>query len=1355
MTDTSKYKKLSPIDHVLLRPEMYVGSVETQPIPMFIYDAATQRMKWETMQVNHGLLKIVDEILLNASDNIQNSKRGDKQTYIHITLTDNGDIAVENDGAGIPIARSKEHRLYIPEMVFGHLLTSSNYHNDETSTTAGRHGYGAKLTNILSHKFSVVCRTKGREFHMSWSDHMRKATAPRISAPPAGAKGRNMTLIKFSPDYQRFGYADNKISDDMKAVLYKRIMDLAAMFPSIEIKLNGVSFGFKNFKDYAMLYSIPNAEGEQPPKPFVFETKVGSVAFIPQHSPGPKRIVGVVNGVVTYNGGTHCNATMDLLNGTLEGIARRLRKKDKIMDANRVSRYFTSLIFLIQPQPKFDSQSKGRLVSSVTIPRVPRQELDEYLMSMPFLLASVNSMSSQLAAELNKEMGAGKRLSSKALLSSIAKLVDATTTRFDGKNPRTLIVTEGDSAKALALNSLSSEQKKYCGVYPLRGKLLNVRNKNLKRLKNCKELQDLFLALGLELGKKDINPKELRYQRLLIMTDQDADGSHIKGLVINAFEALWPRLLYRNPGYISLFSTPIVKIKLKKGGKETIPFHSYKEYHKWQRANPNTAYTAKYYKGLGTSTTAEGKEYFQHMEKNVMKLIVDSKDKSLLDSVFDSQEVEWRKEWMTKANAFTGDIDIDRSKPQLTITDFVHKEMVHFALLGNARSLAHSVDGLKPSQRKILWAMLRRTSNDSSKVAQLSGYISEVASFHHGEASLQDTIIKMAQNFTGGNNINYLVPEGQFGSRQQLGSDHAAPRYIFTKLSRFARVLFPPEDDPLLDYVDEEGTMVEPNHYVPVIPTLLCNGSVGIGFGFSSNIPSYHPVDVSAAVRAMINGEAAKQVVKRLVPWAVGFQGHVRRTADGSFWAVGKYSAFENNRVHISELPWGMSIESFRAHVSTLAANDMVHRIADYSGANHIDIDLVLEKDQASTWAEMESLLAISQKVYVNGTVFSPNGTLSPLESDLAPILQWHYDRRLDLYKKRRQRKLGLLDAERSRLESTLAFVTHFRAGKIDIVNATDESLVKVCQKLNMVRVDDGFDYVLKKPITFFTKTSLEKLQADIGKVKAEITALQKMTPVKIWLQELDRFDQHYLQYEEILNRSILKEQRPLRVTSGEVVPALKQPTLQVAPLQGRGSYTPPRVQAYQAIDPPPPRRRPQAEGEEGEAAGGAAAPAGPQRVLRRRRLGRRGIKRMTLDFVAENLPRFVPRTKAKAWRLSPATRGSSGWHTGDRKYILLSFPVIVPGKKAIRSTQLCSLPVPYDTLAACFFFLSYFSIRNFNFVLYLECLSPPPHPLRRLTTEPTSIDKSVCSLIPTFSCTAPLKQQKYMRITEQQAPSS
>ncbi|RNF25385.1 topoisomerase [Trypanosoma conorhini] len=1221
MTEAAKYKKLTPIDHVLIRPEMYVGSVETISTAMFVFDHDKGRMVWDTLKLNHGLLKIVDEILLNASDNLAN--KGARMTYIRVHITESGEITIENDGAGIPIVRSKEHKLYIPEMVFGHLLTSSNYDDASQTTVAGRHGYGAKLTNILSHRFSVFCRTRGKEFHMSWQDHMRKATAPRVSN--CDAKEKNVTRVKFLPDYERFGLRENKISHDMKRVLHKRVMDLAAMFPSIEISLNGTPFGFKSFHDYAVLYSAPISGGEMPPAPFVYESRNGAIAFVPSLTAGTRRVFSVVNGVVTHNGGTHCNAAQDILQSSLETVERALKKENKVIDTNRVLRHFTLLVFLVQVQPKFDSQSKARLVSSPTMPRVPKQELVEFLLRMPFLEAHVNTMTGQLAQELNKEMGAGRRMSSKTLISSITKLVDATTTRRDPRCIRTLIVTEGDSAKALAQNSLTSDQKRYTGVYPLRGKLLNVRNKNLKRLKNCKELQELFCALGLELGKIYKEADELRYQRLLLMTDQDADGSHIKGLVINAFEALWPSLLIRNPGFISIFSTPIVKVRLR--DKSTQSFFSLKEFHKWQRTHANVPYTAKYYKGLGTSTTAEGKEYFKDMDKHTMRLLVERNDHNLLDSVFDSQEVEWRKDWMTKANAYTGEVDIDRSKKALTVPDFVHKEMVHFALAGNARALAHAVDGLKPSQRKILWALLRRSSNEAAKVAQLSGYISEASSFHHGEMSLQETIIKMAQNFTGGNNINLLVPEGQFGSRQQVGNDHAAARYIFTKLSSFARMLFPSEDEPLLDYVEEEGQRVEPNHYVPILPLLLCNGSVGIGFGFASNIPPFHPLDVSAAVRSMISGESAKAVVRRLVPWAVGYQGEVRRGPEGEFIAAGSYQYYVDGRVHVTEVPWTLSIEAFRGHISHLASKDVVQRIADYSGANHVDIDLELTKGAVTTYAECESELLLTQRVYINGTVFSPNGVLTPLEGDLAPVLQWHYDRRLDLYKKRRQRNLGILEAELAREKSTLTFVNHFRSGKIDFVNATDESLVKTCGKLGMVRVDGSYDYVLRKPITFYTRTSLEQLGRKIVDTEKRIEKLKKTTPVQLWLDELDRFDRAFEEYEKTTVASILKERR-VHPPTGDVNRALQQPRLEVeepkAPSAG-GRGVPMRVKVRKYA-PPPPSKRPQLDGGRGGGGGNSAA-AVVARVKAAKRAARtKGVRKMLLDVVSQQVARAIPR---------------------------------------------------------------------------------------------------------------------------------
>merc|ERR1719453_892185 len=157
------------------------------------------------------------------------------------------------------------------------------------------------------------------------------------------------------------------------------------------------------------------------------------------------------------------------------------------------------------------------------------------------------------------------------------------------------------------------------------------------------------------------------------------------------------------------------------------------------------------------------------------------------------------------------------------------------------RSIPCVVDGLKPTQRKVVHCCFRRNLKSDVKVAQLTGYISEHAAYHHGEVSLQGTIIGMAQKFVGSNNVNLLVPSGQFGTRLMGGKDHASSRYIYTRLAPWTRTFFHPDDDQILSYKVEEGQSIEPKHYVPVLPLVLLNGVEGIGTGWSTSVPNYNP----------------------------------------------------------------------------------------------------------------------------------------------------------------------------------------------------------------------------------------------------------------------------------------------------------------------------------------------------------------------------------------------------------------------------------------------------------------------------------------------------------------------------------
>ena len=133
-------------------------------------------------------------------------------------------------------------------------------------------------------------------------------------------------------------------------------------------------------------------------------------------------------------------------------------------------------------------------------------------------------------------------------------------------------------------------------------------------------------------------------------------------------------------------------------------------------------------------------------------------------------------------------------------SDFVYKELVHFARYDVMRAIPSMVDGFKPTQRKIAFSAFKRGLKTDVKVAQFAGYVAEHSAYHHGEVSMQGSIVAMAQDFVGSNNINFLYPSGQFGTRLQGGKDAASARYIYTRLQPIARLIFHPDDDAILEY---------------------------------------------------------------------------------------------------------------------------------------------------------------------------------------------------------------------------------------------------------------------------------------------------------------------------------------------------------------------------------------------------------------------------------------------------------------------------------------------------------------------------------------------------------------------------
>ena len=284
------------------------------------------------------------------------------------------------------------------------------------------------------------------------------------------------------------------------------------------------------------------------------------------------------------------------------------------------------------------------------------------------------------------------------------------------------------------------------------------------------------------------------------------------------------------------------------------------------------------------------------MKKNDYEWTDKSDDK--MNLAFKKDQSDLRNDWLYK---YDQNNIIDGSENNIPIEKFVDNELIHFSNSDTLRSIGSICDGLKPSQRKILYCSFKRKLYKEIRVAQLAGYVSENAAYHHGEASLQSTIVGLAQNFVGSNNINILKPNGQFGTRIMGGSDSASPRYIHTELNRIVDLIYPSQDFPILTYNDDDGILVEPKYYVPIIPMVLVNGMKGIGTGFSTTIPQYNPKEIIKNIEYKLN----KQPYTIIHPWYKGFTGTIEKIHKKLYVTKGKYNIINKDTLVINELPIG------------------------------------------------------------------------------------------------------------------------------------------------------------------------------------------------------------------------------------------------------------------------------------------------------------------------------------------------------------------------------------------------------------------------------------------------------------------
>ena len=1118
------YVKLSPIEHVLKKPGMYVGDLDYRTEKQFIYSPHDKIIQ-KSISWSPGLYKIVDELVVNSYD----QSIRDQTLKIISTHLNEQTFSIFNDGIGIDVILHPVHKIYIPELIFANLLTSTNYDENEKRVTGGTHGLGAKLSAIFSLKFTIEVWDSTRKLYyfQTFENNLAKISKPIIKKYSTitldsedlfletNHRGKITGGVKITiqPDFAKFN--TKQFSSDMIELLSRRVVDLIGLTKNnIVVYLNQTEIKRTHeFESYLSMYRseqtwITSHCVKNPLWSFAIRFNDGKSIEQGTH-------ISFVNGIFTNRGGKHVDYIQDMLVDKFQKLIGQEFTK-KLLDD-----WVTICLKSSVVNPTFNSQTKEELNTPVSKFGILGSIPMECVIPDNFWTQIKNSpildQLKQVLAFANQKIMAKLDGSKKSKIKNLPKLEDANFAGTKKSSDCVLILTEGDSAKATAISGISAiaNGRNTYGVYPLRGKLLNVREASVNQINTNQEITDIKKILGLKSGQTytQSNINELRYGSVMIMTDADEDGSHIKGLIINFFNYFFPTLL-EIPGFMRILVTPLVKATK---GSHVLQFANLRAYGVWKEKTADAdTWKIKYYKGLGTSTSKEAGEYFTNIEANTIGLIDGSTTRPNPDILlaFAKEKVTERKVWLQNYNP---DNILQLDPPStITISEFVHRELIHFSNYDNIRSIPSIADGFKPSQRKVIYACLKRNVVSESKVAQLAAGVAEISAYHHGEQSLVSTIINMAQNFVGSNNLNLLVPQGQFGTRLMGGKDHSSARYIYTMLEKWVGKIFIKADSELLEYLDDDGYQIEPKYYLPIIPMILVNGAEGIGTGFSTAIPEFNPRDIIRWLRNKLEGTANKLV---LVPWYKGFGGIISKYDDTTWVSSGTYQIdLAAREVIITELPIRLWTNDYKAWLEEWISESKDCLFKSYMNlSSDIAVRFVLKFDaehineitRLDKTIDSDGLTQLAKYLRINKTIKQSN--MHAYTTELAiksfksaeEILDEFYPWRLGFYNKRRTLLMSKLQGEISFIQTQIKFIDLVITDKAKIFTLSSDGINKYLETNKIARVDGNFDYLTAMTFRQLTLANLQKLADKLKEIKSQYKNVESKTGRDLWLEDL------------------------------------------------------------------------------------------------------------------------------------------------------------------------------------------------------------------------------------------------------------
>lgn len=1207
---TNDYRKLSQYEQILERPDMWIGDLKRNPRNEWVFDPTNNKLIMINTTLPRAIERLFLEIISNSADNIEESRRmGIPPGGIEITISE-GMIRIKNYGEPIPLipkqGSTPNNILYIPSMIFSEFNSSSHYNRNVINMGIGKNGVGSKLTNTLSRMFTVKCgdAKNGQEWCGRWEFNLRRKTHESITpgyvydsrsnsfvidTSKPRYTGPSYVEIEYFLDFPYFGYNESKYTIDAVCLFHRYSIDFGFTC-KIPILFNGVNYNYQNLQQYASLFwdneTIASAfihyewEGGNEPEAFKKLTKAKKHEFICNPSnpsmipiveimcldtPDKAVCLSFVNGMMTPHGGIHVDTCYaEISQHLLEEINNNFIKKnlknskDDLYNKLRITaedlkRHISIIISCRLPDPQHDSQSKTRLAG----PK-PRIKIEP---------KSINISKWKLLDRLYNEIETKMVKSSKGLDKKVKCKNGRHAIEAGGRLSNQCVVYIGEGISVTGYQekriSMLKDENKFNGFMPLKGKIINVQKANIITLYKNEELRILKSFLGLRDDvdyNQDSSISQMKYGFIICNTDADTDGVHIRSLLLNFFHSKYKAIL-RN-GMFAYLRTFAVKLKDRKSGKFVARFVTAEDFKNWEVNNPDHGYDVYYYKGLAQCDDECLVDDISNA--SIVICTYDSLADEAINTAFSDGNSDLRKVWMEKWRQKTGCEDItvvtiNGLLKSQKISDLINYGLVGYTIDSLFRAIPSVYDGLKKSQRQALYYMLKKymyglSTAKPDKVVHLASSASADIHYHHGPVSLMDTMIKMAQDFVGTNNLNYFMRSGQFGTRSNGGKNAGDPRYCMTKLEWWIKLVVQKEMVDLVEKRLVEGEEAEPIFIPMDLPMHLINGTEGVATGYSSSCPSFSLLgiirnlvdrccgntptplfpafkgfkgklemidrksktkesvekeilnpeidendeedEISEKTKEIILAENAINCPKTLVTY--GVFNIVNTHADGSM------------DIHISELPirrWTNDYDNWLDEEIVkkgYAASYVNSSVTEVDGYKEGTINFLIKKFNHPEGATYDTLKLKKSFGMSNITLIDNNGY--PLKYKTADeVMDVYYQNMIIMYNKLRQSRIDDRLKKIYDLDMCQKYVQSVKSGMID--HYGDEKDIEK----QMLALNIPFLYYNKIKGKHFSKNSYQDYLNKVAKLRQEIEEIKSRSAERMWYDRLIKIHEEFV----------------------------------------------------------------------------------------------------------------------------------------------------------------------------------------------------------------------------------------------------